>query len=95
MKILAVLIADYKQVDESLMEKWVKDFYSWDICDGTIQNVHLKFGLYVDITDKNTGLVLRRFLPEDYSQKYQRGDNVKVQVVDVKSNGNIDLKLVN
>ncbi|MCX6182796.1 MAG: DNA alkylation repair protein [Bacteroidetes bacterium] len=32
-RLLAVFIADYKQVTEKQMEKWVKDFASWDICD--------------------------------------------------------------
>jgi 3-methyladenine DNA glycosylase AlkD len=31
---IAVMIADKKQVTEKLMEKWVKDFNSWDIVDG-------------------------------------------------------------
>jgi 3-methyladenine DNA glycosylase AlkD len=31
---IAVMIADPKLVDEALMEKWVKDFNSWDIVDG-------------------------------------------------------------
>lgn len=32
-KLLAVFIADAKQVTEVLMENWVLDFNSWDICD--------------------------------------------------------------
>ncbi|MFM7023282.1 MAG: DNA alkylation repair protein [Flavobacteriales bacterium] len=32
-RLLAIFIADHKQVTEELMEKWVKDFSSWDICD--------------------------------------------------------------
>lgn len=32
-RLLAVFIADPKQVDEALMEQWVLDFNSWDICD--------------------------------------------------------------
>jgi 3-methyladenine DNA glycosylase AlkD len=38
-KLLATMIADSKQVDELLMEDWVKDFYSWDICDQCIMNL--------------------------------------------------------
>ena len=34
-RILAVYIADYKRVSEALMEKWLKDFASWDVCDQT------------------------------------------------------------
>jgi 3-methyladenine DNA glycosylase AlkD len=30
---MAVFIADPKQVTEALLEKWVQDFNSWDICD--------------------------------------------------------------
>ena len=33
-KTIAALIDDPKQVTEAQMEKWVKDFDSWDICDG-------------------------------------------------------------
>src|SRR5689334_12017050 len=32
---IAGLIADPSQTDEKLMEKWLKDFNSWDIVDGT------------------------------------------------------------
>ncbi|MEI6946311.1 DNA alkylation repair protein [Paraflavisolibacter sp. H34] len=32
-RLLAVFIADAKKVDEALMERWVADFNSWDICD--------------------------------------------------------------
>jgi 3-methyladenine DNA glycosylase AlkD len=32
-RILASYIADPEKVDEKLMEEWVKDFDSWDLCD--------------------------------------------------------------
>jgi 3-methyladenine DNA glycosylase AlkD len=32
-RLMAVFIADPKQVTEALLEKWVQDFDSWDICD--------------------------------------------------------------
>ncbi len=32
-QLLAIFMADAKQVTEELMEQWVKDFDSWDICD--------------------------------------------------------------
>jgi 3-methyladenine DNA glycosylase AlkD len=32
-KILAAMVDDPKEVTESQMERWVKDFDSWDICD--------------------------------------------------------------
>jgi 3-methyladenine DNA glycosylase AlkD len=32
-RLLAIFIADHKQIDEALMEKWVLNFDSWDICD--------------------------------------------------------------
>jgi 3-methyladenine DNA glycosylase AlkD len=38
-KLLATLIGDPAQIDENLMDKWIKNFYSWDICDGCIQNL--------------------------------------------------------
>jgi 3-methyladenine DNA glycosylase AlkD len=31
---LAVLISDRKKVTDTQMESWVKDFDSWDVCDG-------------------------------------------------------------
>ncbi len=39
MKILAIFIEDYKQVDEEQMDAWVNDFYSWDICDQACSTV--------------------------------------------------------
>lgn len=33
-KILAAMIGDSKQVTPQQMDKWVSEFYSWDICDG-------------------------------------------------------------
>ncbi|MDF1611907.1 DNA alkylation repair protein [Stygiobacter electus] len=36
---LASMIADPKLVTKSLMNKWVNDFNSWDICDGTCSNL--------------------------------------------------------
>jgi 3-methyladenine DNA glycosylase AlkD len=38
-RILAPLIADIKQVDEALMESWVVDFASWDVCDQCCMNL--------------------------------------------------------
>lgn len=38
-KLLATLVADPKQTDSLLMEQWVKDFYSWDICDQCCGNL--------------------------------------------------------
>lgn len=37
--LLAIFIDDYKQVSEKQMEKWVKDFESWDICDQCCSNL--------------------------------------------------------
>ncbi|MFO7623022.1 MAG: DNA alkylation repair protein [Anaerolineales bacterium] len=38
-RILAALIADPKQVDEELIERWVHDFDSWDVCDQVCSNL--------------------------------------------------------
>jgi 3-methyladenine DNA glycosylase AlkD len=38
-RILACLIDDPKEVTEGQMEKWVKDFDSWDICDQCCSNL--------------------------------------------------------
>lgn len=38
-KILATLIDDPKLVDSKQMEKWVRAFDSWDICDQTCMNL--------------------------------------------------------
>ena len=40
--LLAIFIDDYKQVTESQMEKWVRDFASWDICDQCCSNLFEK-----------------------------------------------------
>jgi 3-methyladenine DNA glycosylase AlkD len=36
---LATMIADPKQVTEELMERWVKDIDSWDVCDACCGNL--------------------------------------------------------
>ena len=41
-RILAGMIADIKKTDEKLMEKWIKDFDSWEICDETMMNLFWK-----------------------------------------------------
>jgi len=38
-RILAGLTADRGRVDEPLMESWVRDFDSWEICDQTLLNL--------------------------------------------------------
>jgi len=38
-RILAALIDDPKLVDNKQMEKWVKDFDSWDVCDQVCMNL--------------------------------------------------------
>ena len=36
---LATMIADPKQITEELMERWVKDIDSWDVCDHCCGNL--------------------------------------------------------
>ena len=38
-RILASMIDDPDQVTESQMERWVKDFDAWDVCDGCCSNL--------------------------------------------------------
>ena len=38
-KILASMVADPKLTTEKQMDKWVKDFDSWDVCDQVIMNL--------------------------------------------------------
>jgi 3-methyladenine DNA glycosylase AlkD len=38
-RIVASMIADPKQVTEKLMDNWVKDFNSWDLCDQCCSNL--------------------------------------------------------
>jgi 3-methyladenine DNA glycosylase AlkD len=38
-RLLATMVADPKEVTEDLMEQWVADFYSWDICDQACSNL--------------------------------------------------------
>lgn len=40
--LLAIFIDDYKQVTKTQMNKWVKDFKSWDICDQCCSNLFEK-----------------------------------------------------
>lgn len=44
-RILASMIADSKQVTEELMEAWVVDFDSWDVCDQVCMNLFDKHPL--------------------------------------------------
>ena len=41
-RILAGMIADIKKTNEKLMDKWIKDFNSWEICDETMMNLFWK-----------------------------------------------------
>lgn len=41
-QILASIIADPKQATPELLEEWVKDFDSWDVCDQTCINFFVK-----------------------------------------------------
>jgi 3-methyladenine DNA glycosylase AlkD len=41
-RILATIIADPKKVDRALMERWVLDFYSWDMCDQCCSNLFVR-----------------------------------------------------
>ena len=38
-RILATLIADPKQIKASVMEAWVRDLHSWDVCDACCLNL--------------------------------------------------------
>lgn len=38
-RILASMIAEPEKVDEDLMERWVKDFDNWDLCDQCVMNL--------------------------------------------------------
>ena len=41
-QLVAPLVADIKQVDDALMESWVQDFASWDVCDQCCMNLFRK-----------------------------------------------------
>ena len=41
-KMLATMIDELEKVTETQMDKWVKDFDSWDICDGACMNLLCK-----------------------------------------------------
>jgi len=41
-RILAGMVADPKKTTEEQMESWVKDFDSWDVCDGCCMNLFEK-----------------------------------------------------
>ena len=41
-KMLATMIDELEKVTEAQMDKWVKDFDSWDICDGACMNLLCK-----------------------------------------------------
>jgi 3-methyladenine DNA glycosylase AlkD len=38
-RILAGMVDDYRHVSEEQMERWVKDFNSWDLCDQVCSNL--------------------------------------------------------
>jgi 3-methyladenine DNA glycosylase AlkD len=39
---IAAMMDDPKLVTKRQMNKWVKDFYSWDLCDGVCSNLFIK-----------------------------------------------------
>jgi 3-methyladenine DNA glycosylase AlkD len=45
-RMLATMIADPNKVTERLMDSWVRDFNSWDICDQTCLNLFDKTKFY-------------------------------------------------
>lgn len=47
-KILASMIDDPKMITEKQMEKWVKDFDSWDVCDQVCMNLFDKTSFAYD-----------------------------------------------
>lgn len=51
-RILAGLIDDPKKVSEAQMERWVKDFDSWDICDSICGNLFDKTKFTYEKIDK-------------------------------------------
>jgi len=55
-RILAPLIAEKKLVDDNLMESWVADFASWDVCDQCCINL---FRHHVNAFDKVTAWAAR------------------------------------
>lgn len=46
--ILASMIADPKLVNARLMDDWTNDFYSWDLCDQTCNNLFQKTNFFID-----------------------------------------------
>jgi 3-methyladenine DNA glycosylase AlkD len=44
-RIVASIIADPQQVDAALMDAWVRDFNSWDVCDQVCDNLFEKVPL--------------------------------------------------
>lgn len=40
--VLATMIADPAKCDNKLMDKWVEEFYSWDLCDQACMNLFCK-----------------------------------------------------
>jgi len=53
-RILASMVDDFKLVSERQMEKWVKDFNSWDICDQVCMNLFNKTSFAVKKAKKWT-----------------------------------------
>lgn len=47
-RILATLLDEVKEVTETQMENWVRDFYSWDICDQTCSNLFCRTSFAYD-----------------------------------------------
>ncbi len=43
-RLMAGMVAEPKLTTEELLENWVKDFNSWDVCDGTCMNLFEKTG---------------------------------------------------
>ena len=41
-RLLATIIGEYKQVQEAQIDRWTKDFSSWDICDQACGNLFVR-----------------------------------------------------
>jgi len=83
-RLLAVLIDEKKKVTSEQMESWVKDFDSWDICDGTC--LHL-FSMTPFAIDKAKEWVHR---PEEFQR---RAGFVLMATIPVKNKKTSDVEL--
>lgn len=64
----------------------LKANYRGKVVAAQINNIHSRYGIFVDLSKEFTGLIHRSRLPEDFEQKFSIMQPIKVRIVGAKVN---------